>query len=341
MRRFFAFLGFWLALALSGEAFAAKLMPPPVFQVINATGPLSGGKVYFYEAGSSSTLKDTYTDATGATLNTNPVILDSAGRASIWLVGRYHVMVYTSADALVYEQDQVEGDTSGIGSTDLQELTPSFCTDTSAAANALACTFSPTITTLTDGMFLRVKAANGNTGATTFAVDGITAKAVKKKYNQALGSGDIVAGQIISLVYDATQGCFQLVGSGASASDADTLDGQHGAYYLSATNLASGTVPNARLPNRIAAYHFTGSTGACTSYNALAGSVCAKTGTGAYTLTITADLFAHCHGSTALTTSTVTNISVGKYTAAVFEIYTLQAGIAADTDFNLVCFTTP
>ena len=42
-------------------------------------GPLNGGKVYFYVAG-TSTPQDTYTDSTGKTANANPVILDSAGR---------------------------------------------------------------------------------------------------------------------------------------------------------------------------------------------------------------------------------------------------------------------
>jgi len=42
------------------------------------TGPLSGGKVYFYEAG-TSTPKDTYTTQDESTAHTNPVILDPYG----------------------------------------------------------------------------------------------------------------------------------------------------------------------------------------------------------------------------------------------------------------------
>ena len=46
--------------------------------------PLSGGKVYSYIAG-TSTQTPTYTNATMSTQNSNPILLDSTGFASIWL----------------------------------------------------------------------------------------------------------------------------------------------------------------------------------------------------------------------------------------------------------------
>lgn len=46
--------------------------------------PLAGGKVLTYVAGTTTPLA-TYTDQSGATPNTNPVTLDSAGAAPIWL----------------------------------------------------------------------------------------------------------------------------------------------------------------------------------------------------------------------------------------------------------------
>ncbi len=48
--------------------------------------PLAGGKLYSYEAGTSTPLA-TYTDVTGSVANSNPVILDSGGRASVWISG--------------------------------------------------------------------------------------------------------------------------------------------------------------------------------------------------------------------------------------------------------------
>lgn len=46
--------------------------------------PLAGGKLYSYQAGTSTPLA-TYTDRSGAVANANPVVLDSAGRADVWL----------------------------------------------------------------------------------------------------------------------------------------------------------------------------------------------------------------------------------------------------------------
>ena len=64
---------------------------------------LSGGLIYFYEAG-TSTPKDTYSDAAGTVANTNPVVLDSRGEADIFLLGdgAYKVTVHDSDDVLVY-----------------------------------------------------------------------------------------------------------------------------------------------------------------------------------------------------------------------------------------------
>jgi hypothetical protein len=46
--------------------------------------PLAGGKLYTYQSG-TTTPQVTYTNAGGLTANTNPVILDANGEASIWL----------------------------------------------------------------------------------------------------------------------------------------------------------------------------------------------------------------------------------------------------------------
>jgi len=61
------------------------LSPPPKLQFFNANGnPLVGGKVFTYEAGTTTPLV-TYQDQGGTVANTNPVVLDSRGEANIWL----------------------------------------------------------------------------------------------------------------------------------------------------------------------------------------------------------------------------------------------------------------
>jgi len=59
-----------------------------------------------------------------------------------------------------------------------------------------------------------IKFTNANTGAATININGLGAKAIKKSASSALISGDIIAGQIIKLVYDGTN--FQIVGGGGS-----------------------------------------------------------------------------------------------------------------------------
>jgi hypothetical protein len=87
---------------------AASLMPQGKQAYFDANGdPLAGGKVYTYAAGTSTPL-DTYSDQAGATPNANPVVLDARGEATIfWGASPYKVSLYTSADVLVWTQDNL------------------------------------------------------------------------------------------------------------------------------------------------------------------------------------------------------------------------------------------
>jgi hypothetical protein len=62
-----------------------QLTPNPLFRATDFLGfPLVGGKLFTYIAG-SSTKQATFTDSTGGTPNTNPVILNVRGEAQVWL----------------------------------------------------------------------------------------------------------------------------------------------------------------------------------------------------------------------------------------------------------------
>ncbi len=64
---------------------AVVISPVPMLQFFDASGrPLAGGCVATYAAGTTTPLA-TWTDSTGATANPNPVLLDAAGRAAIWI----------------------------------------------------------------------------------------------------------------------------------------------------------------------------------------------------------------------------------------------------------------
>jgi hypothetical protein len=85
----------------------SSILIPPRIQFIDYNGePLVNGKVYTYEAG-TSTPKTSWKDQGEVTANTNPVILDDAGRAQIWIRGSYKIVVHDANDALIYEDDDV------------------------------------------------------------------------------------------------------------------------------------------------------------------------------------------------------------------------------------------
>ena len=74
---------------------------------------LTGGKIYTYEAGTTTPLAS-YTSSAGITLQSNPIILNAAGRVptgEIWLdyTKLYKFVVKTSADVLIATYDNVGG----------------------------------------------------------------------------------------------------------------------------------------------------------------------------------------------------------------------------------------
>jgi hypothetical protein len=81
----------------------ATLSPSPKVQFFTAAGtPLVGGKLFTYASGTNTPLA-TYTDSTGNTANTNPVILDSRGEANVWLgPSRYTWVLKDSLDNLIW-----------------------------------------------------------------------------------------------------------------------------------------------------------------------------------------------------------------------------------------------
>jgi len=77
----------------------------------NNGNPLSGGKIYTYEAGTTTPLAS-YTSSTGVTAHTNPIVLDSGGRVpggEIWIAANtlYKFVLETSAGVLIATYDNV------------------------------------------------------------------------------------------------------------------------------------------------------------------------------------------------------------------------------------------
>ncbi|AYA04633.1 hypothetical protein BEN74_18815 [Acinetobacter sp. WCHAc010034] len=68
---------------------------------------LSGGKVFTYEE-NSLTPKNTFTNPDGNTPNTNPIILDGAGSADIFLNGNYRFQIFSRNGVLVRDINSIK-----------------------------------------------------------------------------------------------------------------------------------------------------------------------------------------------------------------------------------------
>jgi hypothetical protein len=87
----------------------------------NSGVPLAGGLLYSYEAG-TTTPAPTYTSAAGTIANTNPIVLDAAGRppSEIWLSPiAYKLVLKTSAGVLLWTMDNITGLPSAGSQNDL------------------------------------------------------------------------------------------------------------------------------------------------------------------------------------------------------------------------------
>lgn len=108
----------------------------------------------------------------------------------------------------------------------VQQESYTYAADT-GAANAYVVALTPA-PTLVAGSKVVFKAVHANTGASTLAVNGGSAVAITKQGSTALASGDIAAGQIITVIYDGTQ--FQMTagasgGSGSGMTNPMTTQG--------------------------------------------------------------------------------------------------------------------
>ena len=122
-------------LLLAGVARAQdySVMPAPRVQFFDAAGvPLAGGKLYVYEAG-TTTSETTYSDNQG-TANANPIVLSASGRATVYLeVGEsYKFELRDENDSVLWTQDNVRAVQAG--GTTSQTLVSLTLTGTAQAA---------------------------------------------------------------------------------------------------------------------------------------------------------------------------------------------------------------
>lgn len=120
----------------------AVLLPNGKQQFFDGNGsPLAGGSVYFYIP-NTTTFKNTWQDAGETTLNTNPVLLDSAGTAIIYGEGQYRQLVKDALGNTIWDQLTSSPPTNG----PQQTLSSASTTDLgSASSNVIQITGTTTI----------------------------------------------------------------------------------------------------------------------------------------------------------------------------------------------------
>ncbi|WP_304441912.1 hypothetical protein, partial [Sporanaerobacter sp. PP17-6a] len=98
---------------------------------------------------------------------------------------------------------------------------------TASGTNAYTVSISG-ISSLTEGLSIKIKFTNANTGASTLNINGVGAKTIVKSNGNALSNGNIKAGQICHLVYTGSN--FQLLGS--EESPVTSVNGKTGAVGI-------------------------------------------------------------------------------------------------------------
>lgn len=175
-------------------------------QFFDANGtPLVGGKLFVYTAG-TTTPATTWTTNSGAVANTNPIILDAAGRTpdEIWLNSgvTYKFVLKDANDVLIGTYDNIPA---------IDDPTVFNNLITVTGTNTLIGTSVPPYTAYVAGMTLSFIPVANNTGAVTIDVDGLGAKNIYSGPSTALTGGELAVGKIANVEYDGTR--FQLFGA--------------------------------------------------------------------------------------------------------------------------------
>lgn len=172
-------------------------MRPEIFQAAyagfsDATGnPLAAGKVYTYDAG-TTTPRTTWSNPGKTATNANPVVLDSSGRAEIWCDGNYKFDVRNASDVSVDVVDNVFlGRDDGVSTT---------AGTSSGAANTYAITVSPALTEYQVGQVIRFTAHQTNTASATANINSLGSRTIQLQGLSQIFSGAIQLNGVYNLM---------------------------------------------------------------------------------------------------------------------------------------------
>jgi len=174
------------------------LSPVPKLQFFTNDGkPANGYKLFTYIAGTSTKLA-TYTDSTGGTPNSNPIVLDFRGEARVWLPPNtpYKFVFAPGTDtdppgSPIWTVDQVQN---------AQLLTLYGGVDT-GTSNTYLLNFDANFSGYEDGIVVYFVPANTNTGPSVVGINGLGAVPIVTQTGVAVSAGQIVQNQVVSMIY--------------------------------------------------------------------------------------------------------------------------------------------
>ncbi len=185
----------------------------------------------------------------------------------------------------------------------------------SGAADAYVVSIASTyVTSYTDGLTIRVKIANSNTGAAAINVNSLGVKTIVRGDGSALQAGDLAAGQIVELAYNATAGNFQLNASSASAAASSAA-----ASAATATTQAGIATTQAGIATTQAGIATTQAGNAATSAAASAASAVSAANFAAALLGTSTSSVLIATGAKVFTTQTGKQWSAGQFISAVSQ----------------------
>lgn len=202
----------------------------------NNGDPLTGGLIYTYAAG-TTTPEATYTSNTGAVANTNPIVLDAAGRpaSEVWLtVGvNYKFIIKTSTGTTLGTYDNIAGvPASSITSLRINGSTSGYVDLTTVpVAGAQTITFPAASGTVL------LDPNTAFTGTTTFQTISATGDISGRTIN---ASGSVTVG---SYLYGSSTGQFKIpVGTTAQRAGAFNGTGSISGTTLSIATVTTGSL---------------------------------------------------------------------------------------------------
>jgi hypothetical protein len=201
------------------------LSPLPILSFRDNNGnALINGQLFTYQAG-TQTPAPTYTDSTGATQLSNPIVLNARGEAQVWIPPNtaYKYVLQDSFGNTIWTVDQI---------VNSQLLTLYGGVD-SGTANAYVLNFTANFTSYADGIIVYWTPSNTNTGPSTININGLGPIALVNQDGSALRAGQIAPNLVASLLIKGGQA---LLLSGAVAQQVLAVDGSNTAPSIALLN---------------------------------------------------------------------------------------------------------